>query len=382
MKKTTSVLLASLLASSVSIAINATAQEAQEFAPPPPPAQAKAPISEPITAVTNDKVLSDLLEKLRPIELETPQAVEVARSQNIVLTPEMIVALRTLMAERDIALKQSVKNVELKVSSERLNISSIQKPLLLQVQKGYDTFVEFYDLAGNPWPTEAFISVGATEQFKAEQLTDLPNSVKSNIVRVSAAADYGDSTMTIQLQGLKETVNFRLVHNQLSETVDYKRVFTVPMINSAFAQASLSTAGADGVQVPTSNNAQVNATVNEFMRAANESFEPFFTGDVPDGAMNIPVIKGDAAAWLYNGFLYVRSKNEVLTYPSDQVGIQSFSGLFVHKMSPYPLISYYVNSKSETIVLDDDTLMSAVNYQRIQKEQQEQTKLTLDLMGG
>lgn len=377
-----------LAAMIISISCAASAQtevkkmeEAKEFGPPP------VESSKGVNIDIDQNKLLELIKKIDPVKLDDNAFLQVAQEQGIDLTPEMIIALRMLLAEKELALNQPVKEVKLNVAAERLTLSSIQPPISLNVKKGFDTFIEFYDLAGNPWPVEKFISVGAVEQFSAEALADIvknsskegeaPNSISSNIVRVNAKSNLGDTTMTVQLRGVKETVNFRLVHNQLDSNADYKRVFTVPLINAEMANvmAGISPTGQTKVDL-------TRQRTNEFLKAANESYEPFFTGDVPDGAIEVPVLKGDATAWMYDGFLYVRSQIETITYPTGQYGVQSFSNFYVHKMVPYPHVSYYKNGQNVTIVLDDDALMTAVSQHKIMKEQKESADLSLNMVGG
>lgn len=324
----------------------------------------------------DDQAIQELLEQLAPAELDPNSAKALAAKQKLNLTPELLMAFRRLLAQKEVALNQPIKEIELRVDSEKIELSATQKPILIAVRQNYDTFVEFYDLAGNPWPVEAFVSVGNEKMFKANRLsssvvttngegTTAPEtkvSEKSHIVRVTAASGFGDTTMTVQLQGQTETVNFRLIHNQLANVVDYKRVFTVPAINREAAER----------EYAKSDEELVDKRHEEFMQASHESFSPYFTGDVPTGAMVIPVIEGDAEAWMYKGNLYVRSRNEILTYPSNQMGVQSQSGMYVHKMKPYPRVTYFADSSPKTILLDDEALMSAYEYQKSQLEQEEQ----------
>lgn len=340
------------------------------IAPPPTDATNGAAVA------LDSERLRAILKQIQPVDLDSVLAKQIAEEQNITLTPEMIIALRKLLAEQELAFNQPVANVNLLVNSERLVLSSIQPPISLNVKRGFDTFVEFYDLAGNPWPVERGIAVGSSEQFTAVTMNDLAENVPSNIVRVNASTSFGDTTMTVQLRGVRETVNFRLVHNQLNSDADYKRVFTVPLINSDIASTSMAN------QQSAANVDASRKRANAFLKAANESFEPFFTGDVPTGAISIPVLEGDASAWMFNGFLYVRSRIELLTFPTDQHGKQSFSGWYVHKMAPFPQITYYKDSRSLTIILDDDALMSAVNQQRIMQQQLESVRLDSDFLGG
>ncbi len=353
----------------------------KEFEPPPVSA------AKGVNLDVNQEKLLEIIKKIAPVELDANTLGQIAQEQGIDLTPEMIIAIRMLMAEKELALNQPLKDVKLNVSAERLTLSSIQPPIRLNIKPGFDTFVEFYDLTGTPWPVEKFISVGATEQFEAKTLADIrsntaqdgqaANDIPSNIVRVNAKSSMGDSTMTIQLRGVKETINFRLVHNQLDSDADYKRVFTVPLVNTQMANvmAGLSPSG-------TYKPDLTEQRTNEFLKAANESYEPFFTGDVPEGAIEVPVLKGDASAWMYGGFLYVRSRIEIITFPTGQYGVQSFSGSYVHKMAPYPQVSYYKNGQNMTIVLDDDVLMSAASQHRIMEEQKKAADLSLNMIGG
>lgn len=368
-------MLSCLLALTV-FGVLANDDTSEKLAPPPLKADGTEANSEENLTFNEQKFL-EILSKIKPVDYDEDTLKQIAETQNITLTPEMILALRTLLARQEQAFNAPVKDIVLNVASERLNLSSIQIPIRLNVKRGFDTFVEFYDLTGTPWPVEKFISIGATEQFTAQALADLSENVQSNIVRVNAVSNLGDTTMTVQLKGVKETVNFRLIHNQLDSNADYKRVFTVPLVNTELANALPATAQVgDQPATPTQQR------TNEFLRAANESFEPFFTGDVPAGAIEIPVLDGDAYAWMYQGFLYVKSRIEIITFPTSQHGVQSFSGWYVHKMSPYPQVSYYKDSKNLTIVLDDDALMSAANQQKIMMEQQEYTKMSLEALGG
>lgn len=305
--------------------------------------------------------INALLQQLKPIDLGKEDSIELLRLQGVEITPELILAYRTLQLQQSLALSKPVKEAKLNVQSERLNISSIQPPISISTRNGYDTFIEFYDLAGNPWPADEYISVGAKEMFDAVKLPDNNSSVKNHIVKVSAKDVYGDSTLTVQLKELKETVNFRLIHDPLAESVDYKRIFIIPRIN----REAVITQQENGVDV--SGVQSNNKEYNDFIKSSHESFEYFFTGDVPTGSINIPVISGDATAWLYGGYLYVRTSIEILQYPQD-LGVQKFSGMFVHKTTPFPRITYYKNSEAVVIQLDDESLSSAVDNQKRQLE--------------
>jgi hypothetical protein len=361
------------IAGTIALSLGTVHAYAKETPAKEAPAKSEQVSAEPLSTSELDAV-NKLLEKIKPAELDTESARAVVQAQGIDLTPEMIMAIRKALLMQDEALIKPVTEINLKVDSERLNVSVIQAPITLSIRNGYDTFIEFYDITGAPWPATKNINIGAKELFEAVAL-DSEDEQKSHIIRISAKSRFGESTLTVHLKGLKETVNFRLLQNELKEEVDYKRIFTLPMVNPEAAAEAMARTDSAAVSAKT-------ASMNEFAKAASVSLEPFFTGSVPDGAIAIPVLEGDAMAWMYKNDLYIRSTNEIIQYPAAHKGSQKFGEMYVHIVAPFPRITYYKDSRPVTIHLDDDALVSAIEYQKQQAQQSLDTQLNLKMIGG
>lgn len=264
--------------------------------------------------------------------------------------PELISLKRKLEEALNKATLAPLRSITGLSVNEVLSVSPGSGSVKLRLLKDMDTTIEFYDQAGNPWPV-------ANQRVANDVFQVTKPDIANHILYIRPSVDFVVTNLSILLDTVNTSFSFMLSTNEhpISGTeveFDERIKFTVPLVSRAMKESS-------------ERNPQVSRAVMPIDGAIGYFLDQSQFEHLKD-VIVIPVLKGDATAYLYEGSLYVRTTYESFVFPGSAASSRPENNIRVYKAKKAePILTFYHDGKRQIVILDDDILHTA-NQQFLQ----------------
>lgn len=204
------------------------------------------------------------------------------------------------------------------------------EPPMLNTLMGMLTTLVFVDNEGTAWPI-ADVSFDKNS-FSSPDVSNKP-STPTNVFRIQPEKPYGYGNVSIILQGRETSPITMMIQIAQGNTVDNRIDLKVEGKNPA---------------------AKVRPSAQNLNAVKYDPYiDQFLYGQIPVGAK--PLYAGSdpqKIAWLFNGAIYLRTANDLITPAYTAIGGAS-TGVRVYRIPNVRTILWSANGKPQTITLND-----------------------------
>ncbi|MDU8351227.1 DotH/IcmK family type IV secretion protein [Pseudomonas syringae pv. actinidiae] len=264
------------------------------------------------------------LEELRDI-LKSDSRKEVYKKtvdEQYPLSPDEISRMRRLDTEVSKAKNAPLKNLQLDITSDELDVD-VNKPITLRVARGYNATLVFFDQSGSPWPVEGDV-IHDKNSFSSTVV-----SKTKHIVSFDIAEDFSESTAMITLEGHSVPIIVKLVGSD--SVVDSRKTIRVLKYGP---------------------NAEIEPFVhNELENVSPDMLNILEGGNIPGDAKRYVLNGVSGDAYLYKGDLYVRTRAMLMSPPWKQ-SVVSNSGYRLYKMKPSSVLLFSNNGERQEATVE------------------------------
>lgn len=229
------------------------------------------------------------------------------------LSPEQILQLKQMQHTVEYA-KASNPGTPPKptATSQFVNLSPGSTPPVIRLAQGFVSSLVFLDSTGSPWPIAAY-DLGDPAAFNIQW------DKTSNTLMIQAMKLYNYGNLAVRLRGLNTPVMLTLIPGQ--KAVDYR----VDLRVQGYGPNAKSMPMEEGIPP-----------------SASELLLHVLDGVPPPGSKRLPVIGGDARAWMSNDRMFVRTNLTILS-PGWLASMTSADGTHAYEMqkSPVLLVSWH-----------------------------------------
>lgn len=233
------------------------------------------------------------------------------------LDPEEIVEFRRYQQRIEEAQNKPLgQSVELTTRTVDVELGSA-KPIDINIAPGYVSSIVFYDQTGSPWTIEGEV-IGDKNAFSSTIV-----STNQNIASLEILRPFATSNALVVLDGLDIPLVFRLNGN--NQAIDSRLTVRIPKFGP---------------------NAKVAPFVTDRVDNASPEMISILDGDWSqlNNAKRYKLSGVEGEAYLYNGFLYVRSPH-LLLIPASESRLSSPSGYQITKIVPSENLVFSVDGE-------------------------------------
>jgi intracellular multiplication protein IcmK len=281
------------------------------------------PGDENIPIVGASRLLQSLDELDRPLSPEEITAYGAAIQSQMPMPPELIRDYKRRVNESQRAAAMPPSGFRPNSVSDQIRVSLEAKGKAPKVatSPGTVSVLAFYDRTGEAWPVASYV-VGRPDAFQVYALQE-----GSNQVAITPLVTHGYSNLIISLVGEDRPL---VVDMETNEQMTHFRRDLV--VNGLGPNAVVSTGPAEPP-----------------MRASDDVMMAFVQGaDLPGNAVRLSTDNSAVSAWLYNGELYIRTENTLIS-PSWSASLTGPGSIHAYRLKPTPVALITRNGSVEKV---------------------------------
>lgn len=267
-----------------------------------------------------------------------PEIGERAAESVVVVTPDEISRSRSKFQDKEVAKNQHLFDLKPVVTTVSLSSDPSAQIETIVTTKGANTYVNFLDSMGNPWPYN-IVSFGSNA-YKEGVYGDK----ETHVAEVIVLTDFVPSTLSVMLLGREKPLIFMLKPS-LSGDFDISKTFVVP------GQSPKSKVEFAYHLKESEKNSILNRAPS-----IDRSLNLFLDNTPPDSAVLLPVMDvTNIKAWIYKDKMIIRTDKR-LTWPSAQP-LSGMNGYKVYEL-PHasPTLTFVHKGKMLTARIPDDAI--------------------------